>query len=136
MLLGTILHVSTDHKNLTHKLSSYTTQCVLHWHLLLEEYNPLFHFIPGPKIIVADALFCTPMFFQHFTSIPDNDSFLFSSTAKGLLALPLCDARTEHHPVDDSYSFYFTLNLTRVVAIRFIFKLYTIINKKTLLLGN
>ena len=106
MLLGVVLHVCTDHKNLTYKLSSYTTQRVLCWLLLLEEYNPTFHYIPSPKNIVADALSRTPMSNQHFTSITDNDSFIFSSLAKGLLALPSCNAQIERHPVDDSYLFH------------------------------
>ena len=44
LLLGAKLHVYMDHKNLTHALTHFTTQCVLRWHLLLEEYGAMFHY--------------------------------------------------------------------------------------------
>ena len=42
MLLGAKIAVHADHKNLTHKLSSFTTQRVMRWRLLLEEHGPSF----------------------------------------------------------------------------------------------
>ena len=60
MLLGAELHIYTDHKNLTHKLTAYTTQRVLCWCLLLEEYGPTFHYKQSHKNIVADALSRVP----------------------------------------------------------------------------
>jgi RNase H-like domain found in reverse transcriptase len=39
MLLGAPITIYTDHKNLTHKLSSFSTQHVLQWRLLLEEFG-------------------------------------------------------------------------------------------------
>ncbi len=60
MLLGAELHVYTDHRNLTHKLTSFTTQRVLRWRLTLEEFNPQFHYIKGTDNTVADALSRTP----------------------------------------------------------------------------
>ena len=60
MLLGAKIHVYTDHKNLTHKLSSFTTQRVMRWRLLLEEFGPEFHYKPGPENAVADAMSRVP----------------------------------------------------------------------------
>jgi hypothetical protein len=60
MLLGAPITIYTDHKNLTHKLSSFTTQRVLRWRLLLEEYGPTFKYKSGPQNVVADALSRVP----------------------------------------------------------------------------
>ena len=43
LLLGANLHVYTDHKNLTHALTHFTTRRGLRWRLLLEEYGATFH---------------------------------------------------------------------------------------------
>ena len=42
ILLGSMIRAHMDHKNLTHRLTDFTTQCILRWHLLLEEFNPTF----------------------------------------------------------------------------------------------
>ena len=60
ILLGASIQVHTDHKNLTHRLMEFTTQCGLHWCLLLEEFNPTFLYKSGPSNILADALSCIP----------------------------------------------------------------------------
>lgn len=117
MLLGAELHIYTDHKNLTYKLSRYTTDRVLRWKLLLEEYAPEFHYIKGPDNVVADSLSRTPTklstYFAEcdYCELPENlspatESFLFTPMAEGLMAMPSCAAQTDSHPVDDSYLFH------------------------------
>lgn len=59
-LLGARIHVFTDHKNLTFKLSQFATQRVSRWRLLLEEYGPQFFYKAGPVNVVADALSRVP----------------------------------------------------------------------------
>ena len=52
MLYGVKLRVFTDHKNLTHQLTTFQTQRVMHWRLLLEEYACEYHYKEGPKNVL------------------------------------------------------------------------------------
>jgi hypothetical protein len=54
MLLGVDIHVFTDHKNLT--FDTLKTQCVLHWHMKIEKFSPMLHYIEGPHNILANNL--------------------------------------------------------------------------------
>jgi transposase InsO family protein len=54
ILLGHELEVFTDHKNLIYH--DLTTERVLRWRLLMEEYNMKITYIQGTKNIVADVL--------------------------------------------------------------------------------
>ena len=59
-MLGSAIRVHTDHKNLTHRLTEFTTQRVLRWRLLLEEFTPTFLYKSGPDNVLADALCRVP----------------------------------------------------------------------------
>ena len=56
ILLGCLICVHMDHKNLTHRLTTFTTQCILCWRLLLEEFNPMFLYKAGPDNVLSNAL--------------------------------------------------------------------------------
>ena len=58
--LGCQITVFADHKNLTHKFLTFTTQGVMRWQLLLEEYGPEFMYKKGSESCIADALSRVP----------------------------------------------------------------------------
>ncbi|MEM7284214.1 MAG: ribonuclease H family protein [Pseudomonadota bacterium] len=60
ILLGAQIHIHTDHRNITHKLTQFSTQRVLRWRLLLKEYAPTFHYKKGSLNVIADALSRVP----------------------------------------------------------------------------
>ena len=56
ILSGQIIKVHRDHKNLVHESELKTSQIVMRWRLLLEEFGPERVYSKGPKNVVADAL--------------------------------------------------------------------------------
>jgi len=67
MLYGHAIVVKTDHKNLTHHVSTHASDRVLRQRLLLEEYGVDLQYIEGEKNVVADAL----------SRLPTEEFFLF-----------------------------------------------------------
>ena len=60
MLYGSSqIHVYTDHKNNT--FQKFQTQCVLHWHLFLEDSGIQFHYIKGESNSLANILSQLPL---------------------------------------------------------------------------
>jgi hypothetical protein len=60
MLLGAKITLFTDHKNLTHKLLTFTTQHFMQWCLLLEEFGPEFKYKKGSENCVTGTLSRVP----------------------------------------------------------------------------
>jgi hypothetical protein len=52
ILLGHIIKIYTDHKNLT--FANFNIDRVCHWRLIVEGYGPEFVYLPGVHNIVAD----------------------------------------------------------------------------------
>ena len=61
ILLGHKIKVYTDHKNLVHETTLMSSQRVMRWRLLLEEYGPDIVYIKGTDNIIADALSRIPI---------------------------------------------------------------------------
>ncbi|OWZ14800.1 LOW QUALITY PROTEIN: Pol Polyprotein [Phytophthora megakarya] len=59
MLLGQELHLHTDHLNFTY--STFHDVHRMRWRLEIEEFSPIFHYIPGSNNVVTDALSRLPI---------------------------------------------------------------------------
>ena len=79
--MGASIWVHTDPKNLTHRLTEFTTQRILQWCLLLEEFNLIFLYKSGPSNVLADALSRVPTACTERESSQDdltsNDELMF-----------------------------------------------------------
>ena len=106
-LLGAEIHVYTDHKNLTYKLSQFSTQRVCRWRLLLEEYGCQFHYKSGSTNVVADALSRVPTIRSERES--RGTPFVDNSTMFVDFAIDeqVSDCFLEHPTFDDEGRFPF-----------------------------
>jgi hypothetical protein len=82
ILLGVIIKIYTDHKNLT--FTNFNTDHVRHWRLIVEEYGPEIVYLPRVDNIVADFLSHHPISTNSINEIHcideifpinENDSF-------------------------------------------------------------
>ena len=72
ILLGHKIKVYTDHKNLV--FTTFNTERVLRWRMVLEEYGPELVYIKGPDNVVADAL-------SRLDLIPENEDDVRNATS-------------------------------------------------------
>ena len=70
ILLRQMITVYTDHNNLTYK--NFNTKCIMHWHLILEEYGPELIYIPHEQNTVAYAL-------SHLDKLQDEEICSFEN---------------------------------------------------------
>lgn len=98
MLLGAKITVHTDHKNLTHKLTSFNTQRVMRWRLLLEEYGPTFAYKKGSENCVADALSRVPTMDENMApAMPETRCVKVDDLwTECLWAMPKFDEQNRH----------------------------------------
>ena len=73
LLFGAKFIFHTDHKNLMHQITTFTTQQVLHWRILIQEYNPTFVYLPGKFNYLTDALSCIHTMASS-SSVEENDN--------------------------------------------------------------
>ena len=59
ILWGAKINVYTDHINLTRQ--TITSNRIMTWRMLCEEFSPIFHYIKGPDNTIADALSRLPI---------------------------------------------------------------------------
>ena len=105
MLLGAKIVVKTDHKNLTYKLSLFTTQHVMCWRLLLEEFSPIFEYKKGMEIVIADVLSCLPTLEEKVTlAMPEMQCIKVNDLwTECLWAMPWFDEPKSHKKVFGQY---------------------------------
>ena len=80
ILWGHRIVVYTDHKNLVHETLLMSSDRVMRWRLLLEEFGPEFRHIPGEKNVVADTLSREDIISDRKTEITVEK--LFATTAE------------------------------------------------------
>ena len=94
ILLGAQIHIYTDHKNITQP--NLSSQRILKWHMVLQEFAPLFHFKPGHENIGADALSRLPMMEREKKQELD-DSTLMQQFEDSLINYPI---EVDNYPMD------------------------------------
>ncbi|KAG7369761.1 reverse transcriptase RNA-dependent DNA polymerase [Nitzschia inconspicua] len=106
ILLGAQIRVHTDHKNLTHQMTKFTTQRVLRWRLLLDEFGATFHYKKGSTNFIADALSRVPISFPYGKNLTPSDMLHACILADGLLVHPGFDEAHRHPFQFETIAFY------------------------------
>ena len=101
MLLGARINVYTDHCNLTHKLTQFSTQRVMRWRLLLEEYGCKYYYKKGSANIIADALSRVPTTKDTRFTVDPTPSTKLESLLYAIDAGKLTDEELFQYLMDD-----------------------------------
>ncbi|KAG7345184.1 hypothetical protein IV203_032715 [Nitzschia inconspicua] len=96
----------TDHKNLMHQMTKFTTQRVLRWRLLLDEFGATFHYKTGSTNFIADALSRVPISFPDGKNLTPSDMLHACILADGLLVHPGFDEAHRHPFQFETIAFY------------------------------
>ena len=99
ILLGHIIHIYTNHKNLT--FLNFTTNHVHHWQLIVEEYDPeIMKNFPGTKNIVANFVSHQPFAEQSPNALNLlNELFATNDTDDNAFSLAF-DVISSHQQAD------------------------------------
>ncbi len=81
MLLGAVLHVHTDHLNIT--TNNTTPDLVIHWLNYIEQFNPYIHFISGKDNVIANTLSWLDCLEESILSKDKQVLFLKTLSPKG-----------------------------------------------------
>jgi RNase H-like domain found in reverse transcriptase len=99
ILLGHIIWIYTDHKNLT--FSNFNTDHVRRWRLIVEEYGPEMIYFPGTKNVVADFLSHQPFAESPTNEINLLDELFLNDNKDDDSAFPLAfDVISSHQQAD------------------------------------
>ncbi len=74
MILGAVLHIYTDHLNIT--TNNTTPDHIIQWLIYDELFNPYIHFIPGKDNVISQSLFLINGLEE--SDLPKISKFLFS----------------------------------------------------------
>jgi hypothetical protein len=78
ILLRHLITIYTNHKNLT--FLNFTTNCITHWQLIVEEYGPNIVYLPGKCNIIA----MLSLTYQNLMNCMMNQHFLKKAEEKCL----------------------------------------------------
>lgn len=97
ILWGAKIRVHTDHVNLTRQ--NISSNRIMTWRMLLEEFSPVFHYIKGPDNIIADALSRLP-FEEEKRSTPSATATATATEEKFSPSTEAADSKTTSTSLD------------------------------------
>ena len=104
MLLGAVINIHTDHKNILGIGDS--SQRRLRWISYVDEYGPTLHYIKGPNNVIADTFSRMPM--QESTPLAmvgKEDTLRKRETARRPTGEPTTVSEQDADPLDCHFSF-------------------------------